>query len=199
MLGNELVQTIIVVAVTVTYATVLNRFLSKSRTRRDQEEKRFINALSNGIGKNAISSFSDVENLYKAIRRKNNIDDDVSKDILAIWLRNYMLEVVEGCEESNSEQVGSLIAQITSYIDKAEMESPHAGLPDLERSIIRDIESYLHANNSDGVKRKLSELSTAVQLREESVSRLQSITKWSVPLSVIGLLLTVVFGVASLI
>ena len=89
--------------------------------------------------------------------------------------------------------------QISSFIDKAESASPHTGIPDLERSIVRDIENYLSSQNTDSAKRKLNELIAAIQVREESVNKLQAITKWSVPLSVIGLILTIFFGLTSFI
>lgn len=109
------------------------------------------------------------------------------------------MDLFEDTKENTNENLTEIKKQISSFIEKAESASPHAGIPDLERSIVRDIENYLSSQNTESVKRKLNELVAAIQVREDSVNKLQSITKWSVPLSVIGLFLTIFFGVISFI
>ena len=181
------------------YAVTLMTFFNRAKDKRRTEEKRFITALNTGFENNTITDFNDIENIYKAVRNVNANDDELNKARLARWLRSYLLSIVENSDSNKSENVNQVKDKISAFIQKAEMESPHAGLPDLERSILRDMDSYIQSSNSDGAKRKLDEMATAIQVREESVTRLQSITKWSVPLSVIGLILTILFGVLSIV
>ena len=181
------------------YAITLSMFFNRDKNRRRAEEKRFVSALTAGFTNGTITGFSDIQNLYKAVRNINANDDELNKARLARWLRSYLLGIVEDSNSNNSESANQIKIKISAFVQKAEMESPHAGLPDLERSIIRDMDSYIQSSNADGARRKLDEMATAIQIREESVTRLQGITKWSVPLSVIGLILTILFGVMSIV
>lgn len=114
-------------------------------------------------------------------------------------MRVYLLQLFESeINEKNSQSVQSIKNEITEYINQVEKSSPHVGLPDLERSIVRDIEAYLNSDQKDGVSRKLDELVTAIQIREETLRKIQNTNKWAVPLSVVGLILTVTFGVLSI-
>ena len=194
-LGIPTVALIIVL----TYGILLLYFLRIMRNSRVEEEKKFINALSTGITNGVITEFSDVVNIYKGVRKATSGNDENSKARLATWLRAYLLSELESSTEiSNTDQMIATKNQVTAFIEKAEKESPHALLPDLERNVIRDIESYLGANDNSSVKRKIGELSTAIQIREEALGSLQSTTKWSVPLSIFGFVLTVIFGILSI-
>ncbi len=194
---NEIVQFVTGVALIIAYAVVLNHLMNRTKDRRKSEEKRFLSALANGINKNIVINFSDVEDIYKGVRKINSSDDELNKARLARWLRGFLLDLVEDTKDNKNTNLTKVKEQISLFINKAESASPHAGIPDLERSIVRDIENYLNMQNTDSVKRKLNELVAAIQVREESVNKLQGITKWSVPLSVIGLILTVFFGLMS--
>lgn len=178
--NNDLIKISFVCAAAIVYAIAVSRLFNRIRDRRNAEEKRFTNALNNGIKKNMVTEFSDVEYIYKGVRKINNRDDEINKARLATWLRSFLLDLVENSEEE-TENLKSIKKYISTFIEKAESASPHAGIPDLERNIIRDIENYLNAQNTDSVKRKLNELVAAIQAREESVQKLQGITKWSVP------------------
>lgn len=184
-------------AVIAAYAVAVSKMLNRITERKESEEKRFLKALSSGIKSGVINGFSDIENIYKGVRGSVG-DEEVNRARLAKWLRAYLLQLFESeIDEKNSQSVQSIKNEITEYINQVEKSSPHVGLPDLERSIVRDIETYLNSEQKDGVSRKLDELVTAIQVREETLRKIQSTNKWAVPLSVVGLILTVIFGVLS--
>lgn len=185
-------------AVIAAYAVAVSKMLNRITERKETEEKRFLKALSSGIKSGVINNFCDIENIYKGVR--NSIgDEEVNRARLAKWLRTYLLQIFENeIDEKNSQSIQSIKDEISEYINQVEKSSPHVGLPDLERSIVRDIETYLHSDHKDGVSRKLDELVTAIQVREETLRKIQNTNKWAVPLSVVGLVLTVVFGVFSI-
>jgi hypothetical protein len=186
------------VAAIAAYAVAVSKMLNRISERRETEEKRFIKALSSGIKSKVVTEFSDIENIYKGVRSSPG-DNEVNRARLAKWLRKYLLQLFEqDADEKNIESLKMIKQEITAYIKQVEKTSPHVGLPDLERSIVRDIETYLGMDKKDGVERKLDELVTAIQVREESFRKLETTNKWAVPLSIVGLVLTVVFGLISL-
>ncbi len=64
-------------------------------------------------------------------------------------------------------------------------------------NILNDINVFIANNDIDSVKRKINELAGILQVRNDDIKELKSANKWSVPLSIIGLILTVVFGILS--
>jgi len=186
------------VATIAAYAVAVSKMLNRITEKREIEEKHFIKALSSGIKAKVVTEFSDIENIYKGVRTTTG-DAEVNRARLAKWLRKYLLQLFEqDTNESEIESLKSIKKEITEYINLVEKTSPHVGLPSLERSIIRDLETYLGTDNKEGVGRKISELVAAIQVREESLQKIESTNKWAVPLSIIGLILTVVFGAISL-
>ncbi len=195
ILENDTNQLVFFLFASITYGSLLFVFLIKIKNRKENEEKRFIKLLSNGIKNKMIDSFSDVEDIYKGVCKINNSDNETDKSKLAKWLRELLLNLIENKTDNYLEVKKSIV----SFIKKAETESPHSGLPELERNIIRDIENYTNLKNTESTKQKLNELVAAIQARTESIKKLQGITKWSVPLSIVGLILTLIFGILSFI
>ncbi|MFK5947599.1 MAG: hypothetical protein QM500_02370 [Methylococcales bacterium] len=185
-------------AVIATYAVAVSKMLNRITERKETEEKRFLKALSAGIKSGVITEFSDIENIYKGVIASIG-DEEVNRARLAKWLRAYLLQIFENeIDEKNRDLIKSIKKEITEYINQVEKASPHVGLPDLERSIVRDIEAYLNSDQKDGVSRKLDELVAAIQVREDSFKKMESTNKWAVPLSVVGLILTLIFGISSI-
>ena len=85
--------------------------------------------------------------------------------------------------------------KISEFIKKNETTSPYADLPAAERNVLSDITTFLEMNDPDSVKRKTLELAGMIQARNDNLNRIQNINRWAVPLSVIGLILTIAFGV----
>ena len=189
---------VMAIAVIATYAVAVSKMLNRITERKETEEKRFLKVLSAGIKSSVITEFSDIENIYKGVRLSIG-DDDVNRARLAKWLRAYLLQIFENeIDEKDRESSKSIKKEITEYINQVEKASPHVGLPDLERSIVRDIDAYLNSNQREAVARKLDELVAAIQVREDSFKKMESTNKWAVPLSVIGLILTLIFGISSI-
>jgi hypothetical protein len=185
-------------AVMAGYAVAVSKMLNRITERKETEEKRFMKAVSSGIKSRVVTDFSDIENIYKGVRSSIG-DEEVNRARLAKWLRVYLLQLFESeINEKDADSVKSIKKEITDYINQVEKSSPHVGLPDLERSIVRDIEAYLLADNKEAVGRKVDELVAAIQVREDSFKKLESTNKWAVPLSVIGLVLTLIFGISSI-
>ncbi|OIR25695.1 hypothetical protein [Bathymodiolus thermophilus thioautotrophic gill symbiont] len=181
----------------VTYASLLYVLLQRVKNRKENQQKRFIKLLSNGIKKEMVVTFEDVEDIYKGVCKINNSNTETDKSKLARWLREFLLDLLEKPKENEFDNYLEIKTCIAVFIKKAEAESPHSNLPELERNIIRDIENYINSQNTEYAKQKLNELIAAIQIRDESIKKLQGIAKWSIPLSIVGLILTFIFGILS--
>jgi hypothetical protein len=57
----------------------------------------------------------------------------------------------------------------------------------------------VRAGDKDSAAKKLEDLEGLIEVRQDALERLQNSNKWSIPLTFIGLVRTVVFGIISLI
>ena len=152
-----------------------------------------------GLKIGAINTIDDIENVYKGIGVLST--EDLSyRYRLSRWLREFMVALISK-EIDKSIEDKTLIEwkeKISSFIQKIEEVSPYSDLPDIERSILTDISTYLKNNDKDAVERKLSELASIIQARNDDLNKIRSTNKWAVPLAVVGMILTVVFGLLSI-
>jgi hypothetical protein len=88
--------------------------------------------------------------------------------------------------------------KIKELLRLIETETPFAGLPAAERNLVLDARKFIETNELGAATQKVDDLANLIEARQDAYEKLQSSNKWSVPLAIIGLVLTVVFGVMSL-
>ena len=182
------------------YAFFVMRLLLKKRIgERDEAKKKFFKALLEGLKIGVINTIDDIENVYRGIGVLSS--EEVSyRYRLSRWLREFMVALISKEIEKSIEDK-TLIEwkeKISGFIQKIEEVSPYSDLPDIERSILIDISTYLENGNRDAVERKLSEIASIIQARNDDLNKIKSTNKWAVPLAVVGMILTVVFGLLSI-
>jgi len=192
---------ILISLITVVYASLVMQLLFKKKIgERDEAKRKFFKALLEGLKIGAINTIDDIENVYKGIGVLS-AEDLSYRYRLSRWLREFMVALISK-EIDKSIEDKTLIEwkeKISSFIQKIEEVSPYSDLPDIERSILTDISTYLKNNDKDAVERKLSELASIIQARNDDLNKIRSTNKWAVPLAVVGMILTVVFGLLSII
>lgn len=209
----ELITGIIAI-ITVTYVTVVYYFLREVIGKRQSGRvlrDRFFKVLDESLFRGDIKSFSDVQDLYLGVCKLRS-DDNYDKASIVRWLREYIVERLEkdkaakekdkdkdkdkhSAETAETQTDLQWKNRIIEVISEYEEKSPYSGLPDLERTIINDIQKYLDGNDKESINRKIAEIISAIQSRQEELQKLRSSNKWAIPLSVMGVVFTIVFGV----
>ena len=183
-------------AFTVVYVITAQRFLLQSRERRKRREFEQHEAISKGLLNGAIESIDDLINVYKGINGLSA--DDISyRAGLGKFLREYLAKLVSS-DDLGHDQIKELKDKVNSFLKKIDEESPFADLPAAERNLILDVQRFVSVGDNASAFRKLEDLAGLIEVRQDGFEKLQNSNKWSIPLAVIGLVLTVVFGVASL-
>lgn len=183
-------------AFTVVYAITAQRFLLQSREKRKRREFEQHEAISKGLLNGAIESIDDLINVYKGINGLSA--DDISyRAGLGKFLREYLAKLVSS-DDLGPDQIKELKEKVNSFLKKIDEESPFADLPAAERNLIIDVQRFVNVGDKASAFRKLEDLAGLIEVRQDGFEKLQNSNKWSIPLAVIGLVLTVVFGVASL-
>lgn len=189
--------TIIFVVVYVYAATYL---LKRVRERKAQRKNIFIETFIKGVSENTIENSEDLLNIYSGITNLST-EDLTNKQDLNKWLREILAKLVnrEVGKDFTVEQTITTKLKITEFIKRNETTTPFTDLPDTERNIINDISTYTKAGDKESVHRKINELSSVIITRHEQQKKIESLNKWSIPLAVIGLILTIIFGIISII
>lgn len=177
------------------YGVAVYALFARGRFRRQARRNRFFHALNAGLSKGAVQDIEDVVNLYKGATGIGSEDIEYRYD-LSKELRAFLVELLtrgfgramdQGATKEWMQKIGDLIR-------KNEETSPYAELPAAERNALRDMALILAHQDLEGVRRKTLEIAGMIQARYDDFLRMRTLNKWTTTLSVLGLLLTIAFG-----
>jgi len=200
-MSKDIILSIGVVLYFTVYITAIN-YLIRSRKRRQSERKqKFFKTLIEGLKSGSISSLNDVVNIYKGIFGFS-VEDLNFRYSLSRLLREFLVSLISKDGKTINDSISNdLILRwkemLTEFINQNEKISPYAVLPETERNILTDISVFIEKNDLDSVKRKLLELAAMIQARNDDLNKIRNINRWTVPLSIMGLFFTIIFGILS--
>jgi hypothetical protein len=201
ILGKEnLLLAIFTIVFTVVYSFSVIHLLGKIKARRLERKKVFINTFIKGISDNTIANSTDLLNIYSGIT-KLSPEDLTNRQDLNKWLRETLARLInkEVGQDLAQDKVIEIKDKITNFIKENETTSPYTDLPDTERNIINDLSAFNKLGDQNSINRKLGELSSVIITRYEQQKKIENLNKWSIPLAIIGMVLTIIFGVLSII
>ena len=180
---------------TVVYVSLAFLSVTRIRRRRAERDAQLRNAITNGLVNDQVESIEDLVNIYRGVT--NSSDDDVSyKAGVSRILRRLLVTLAADPESNHAKRL--LRHKIKELLKHIETETPFADLPTAERNLIIDARRFIETNELSAATQKVEDLANLIEARQEAYEKLQAANKWSVPLAVIGLVLSIVFGVISL-
>jgi len=211
--NNKLIQVIATTIITGIYAYfVVHKFVVQKNVFKKKEnevskkvikkKEKFFESLFQGLKSNIINSISDIENIYQGITNLSSESSNYDYSMLQ-WLKEFLVKVMlkDFDEDLSNDTYNELKDKTTIFIKEYEESSPFSNLPEREKNLFNDLLLYLNSDkiNNEHVKTKLKELNSIFQTKVNTLDKLERINKWSVPLSIIGLILTILFGIVSII
>ena len=198
VLEKELFLPIFTVAFTVVYSFSVINLLRKIKTRKIKQKKMFIDTFIKGISDNTIANSTDLLNIYSGTT-KLSPEDLTNRQDLNKWLREILARLInkEVGQDLAQDEIIEIKKKITDFIKENETTNPYTDLPDTERNIINDLNAFNKLGDQNSINRKLSELSSVIITRHEQQKKIEKLNKWSIPLAIIGMFLTIIFGVLS--
>jgi hypothetical protein len=181
---------------TVLYVLTARLLLLRAKKRRKDRQRRLLKTISVGLSNGTLTTIDDFVNVYKGIYGLEGEDINF-KAGLANRLREFLVHLISS-GNYDSDQVTTIKGKVTEIIDTIEAGNPHSSLPTAERNLIIDAQKFITHNDNTSAIEKLNNLAGLIEVRQDSLNRAQASNKWSIPLAVIGLVLTVIFGVISL-
>lgn len=188
------------VLVSATYVVVLHYFFERLRAKRSEKREDFQRTLVGALQAGTLGDLNDLYNIYEGTVGESAPEGE-SELGLGKLLKQFLAELQAGNIEAvdDESEVQEWKDQLTVLLARLEETAPHEGLPEAERNAINDIDQFLADGHNDAAKRKLKELSGMIQTRTNTVESLQSTNKWSVPLAIVSSILTLVFGILSIV
>ncbi|WP_278352424.1 hypothetical protein [Chryseobacterium gleum] len=184
---------------TVIYGYTATFFLKKVQQRKVEKKNIFIETFLKGLLDKTIENKEDLLNVYSGITNLSP-EDLNNRQILNKWLREILAKLVnkEVGKNFDSLKTRELKIKITNFININETSAPFSDLPDTESNILNDIFTYNKGGDNESVNRKINELSSVIITRYEQQKKIEAMNRWSIPLAIIGLILTIIFGILSL-
>lgn len=186
----------IVVIITIGYAVIFKTFLDRAINRKKQRNEKFFKALDSGFDNDSIENYEDVTNIYEGIT-KMSTEDNEFKYGLKRWLKEYLVNLVS---KDNLDKVilKERKIKITDFIRKNEEIAPYDDIPSAEKNLLLDILLFSKENKQDALKRKIDELGGIIKTKNEVLNKIQNSNKYSTIFAIVGLVLTIIFGLLSL-
>lgn len=197
-LSSSIALIITGIAYIVIFREFFKRYIDGPRQKRNDSEKIFFSTLKEGLKSQSINTLDDVINLYMGVFK---LSEGLNRYGLSKMLRRFLVEIISNKDKDDLLDYKAIVEwkkMITDYIKTNEELSPFADLPSAERNILSDISIFIEKNDIDSAKRKFSELAGMIQARNDDMTKIRDMNKWSVPLSIVGSILTLVFGVIAL-
>jgi hypothetical protein len=179
---------------TVIYVLTAAWFLFQAQqrlTKRKNEQKEIV---SKGLLSGAIESVEDMVNVYKGINGLGG--DDISYQAsIGRFLREYLAKLAAS-DDLSAEQIKDLKGKVNEFLKKIDETAPFAELPAAERNLMVDIQRFINARDQASAFRKLEDLAGLIAVKQDEFETLRQLNRWLIPIAVIGLTLTVIFGIA---
>lgn len=153
-------------------------------------DKFFFELLEKKINLELIKDKTDVEILANSIARE--YDTGYS---LAPLLENFLKFCIEGKECLLTQEKYEFIKKL---IIQENEDKPYSGIPEEERRLLINIRDSIKHSDTESILFNLDELKSILTTRNKVYEKTIFINKWSVPLSIVGVIFTIVFGLISI-
>ena len=106
------------------------------------------------------------------------------------YLESFII-YVRSNEKDNS-FVNSIVEHIKPILNKEKAEQPFSNVDERERLLLLSIDQSVKNNEAASVPNNLRNLSLTIQKTQNELKQAKRINRWSIPISVIGVVLTII-------
>jgi hypothetical protein len=199
-LSHDVLLPVVISATSIGYGLAVLALVYRFKGRRAVRRNKLYTALLAGLRNGSVSNIDDVVDLYKGLFVSDGevLDSQLG---LSTQLRQFLVELLAGTLDPRLEDVTVVEwkGRVSEFIRISEERSPFEGLPPYERNILRDLNNFIDLGDRAAIKRKLLELGGILHTRIDNLNRIRNINRWSIPISMMGLMLTLLFGFVAIV
>jgi len=131
----------------------------------------------------------DLRVIFNSIDRESK--GTLSKYGYVSLLEDYLREIISDTNEENDKHYDSIFA----ILDAEREQEPYLQLPPEERRILVNLETSIKNNDTQTALFNLTELNNVLRINSENMDILRKQNRWSIPLAIVGLIITILFGI----
>jgi hypothetical protein len=169
-----------------TYASMIAVLFTMRRARRNRSnrmKKNYYDLLLKGNEQKTLDS-----DAIKLIYRKE-VENSYEFNSYTDFLESFLIYI------RNDDKDGSLTRTLSPIINtiiaKENEEKPYQNINERERRILLAIEDSANKYETSSLKNNLKDLSIVIENNQKNLNKQKSINKWSIPISVIGIILSI--------
>lgn len=197
--NKDLVLTIFtflsVIIMTIMFARMM-KIAFKYKTAKSNFNEKFFKLLDAKFKKELVKDKGDVLILLNSLSRE--FERDFS---FAPIIEDY-LSYLTGKDFTKEKDDDNLLQKNYSFlkqiIEKENEEKPFSNTPEEERRLLRAIDDSLKNSDTEAINYNLQELNSVISTRYRIYQKATRINKWSIPVALIGFILTIIFGIMSI-
>lgn len=168
---------------------------SNSSSLEPTPEEVFFKTLRTAIEFGTIKTLVDAENIYLGTPRLR-FKANRLRESLAASLQHYLVLLHAGSDHEQMADHAAHVERVSILIESCKEGAPYDGLPDKEKNIIVDMMTFLKAGDADAALRKLPELTSAIEARENTFARIAQVNRYAMPIAFASAL-SAIIGLAS--
>ena len=174
-------------------ASILTTMLSDDTSKRKKKAKEALMSLVGDAIKNDRKLDLEIIGHIKAsVEREHQVEIPTLH-----FLEDFLVKINNSELEVSKDKIEEINSTITKLINEDIQTTPYENLPEEERRLIRALSDAIEHNDKDSIHFNLDELSSVLVVRHKTYSQANRLNKWSVPLAIMGLIFTIIFGASS--
>lgn len=151
----------------------------------NRERRTSFNLMMTAFKQNPKLDNEDIFLIYNDFAQKTSRNISYEK-----YLESFII-YVRSNEKDNS-FVNSIVDHIKPILNKEKEEQPFSNVEERERLLLLSIDQSIKNNETASVPNNLRNLSLTIQKTQNELKQAKRINRWSIPISVIGVVLTII-------
>ncbi|MGP8322039.1 MAG: hypothetical protein ACT6FE_06930 [Methanosarcinaceae archaeon] len=189
MLSN-LGTPIVGIAIAALASLVTNLLFDEKSKKKSKAKDKLLNLLQENLEKGRVLDLELIGHIKQSVEREFGVEIAVTH-----LLQDILLKLNEASKDSDHEKIDALNIKLKELINQENKAAPFENLPEEERRLLKGLDDAIKHNDESSIQFHFDELNSVLSVRNAEHSRATKLNKWSVPLAVVGLTLTIIFGV----
>ena len=181
------------IAIAALASLVTNLFVDEKSKKKAKAKDKLLKLLEENFEKGRVLDLELIGHIKQSVEREFSVEISVTH-----LLQDILLRLNEASKNSDQEEIDDLNIKLKELIHQENKEAPFENLPEEERRLLKGLDDAIKHNDESSIQFHFDELNSVLSVRNAEHSRATKLNKWSVPLAVVGLTLTIIFGVVGM-
>ena len=128
----------------------------------------------------------------------NSIDRTSDRVLSTYGFANVLEDYAASIHSDKNQENNKFFSQLKEAIKTERRAEPYSQIPKEQGRLLKNLDDAIVSDQKDSAEFNLKELNSILVINDEHVKDLESQNAWSIPLAIVGLILTLVFGIAGI-